>query len=197
MKRLNVPYFPQAINNINPVSSSVIACLAMCLKYRGIYKGDDDSQFQNRIYQRAEMFGLSDFSPESTERLCETYKVAANFTCRGSVAEIKESIDKRKPVIIHTFFTELGHCIVITGYNDGFFFVHIPGGELLEKTNEPGWYFKSSISGDIRGENLCYSELLIKSLCSAKDYREAKSLYQEQGQLVGKDVDNLNFLAVG
>ena len=47
-------------------------------------------------------------------------------SCR--LAEVQQELDAGSPVIIHGYFTSVGHILVVLGYDQGGYWVHDPAG---------------------------------------------------------------------
>ncbi|NEP46497.1 MAG: hypothetical protein F6K35_47805 [Okeania sp. SIO2H7] len=131
MKNLDVPYRNQLNNEYQPLSTCNVTSVAMCLKYRGIVGDGSKPQLEDQIFQRAQNIGADIHSPEGIKRIVESYDRIDVLNIEGTLADVRKSIDKDAPVIIHGFFTDPGHIIVITGYSfeDEEVFVRDPYGE--------------------------------------------------------------------
>ena len=125
-QRLEVPYRSQYDNEISPLTTCQNTALAMMLNSRGWQGTPDDissdfgtdtaksptgfAHLYNRIAQRDGLIGR--LEPE----------------LRGSFREVKHLIDSGSPVAIHGFFTQNGHLVVITDYDEDSYTVHDPAG---------------------------------------------------------------------
>ncbi|NEP46509.1 MAG: C39 family peptidase [Okeania sp. SIO2H7] len=173
MKVLNVPYLSQLDNKNKPYSTCNVTSVAMCLKYRGVVGDDSKPQLEDQIFQRAQDIGANIHAPEGIKRIVESYDRTDVLKIDGTLADVKSSIDKDAPVIIHGFFTGPGHIIVIKGYSEDeeVFFVHDPYGEWHP------WWYDLNTPNEKKGENLRYSYRAIASCCAAWHYEEAQNLY--------------------
>ena len=73
---------------------------------------------------------------------------------KGSLSDITRSLDSGEICILHGFWTNAGHILVIRGYSDkGDFFVNDPAGECFSD----GYRKNSQLSPDNKGENKVYS----------------------------------------
>jgi uncharacterized protein YvpB len=84
------------------------------------------------------------------------YGLDVDLTLRGSLVDIRRSIAQGRPCIVHGYFTDFGHIIVVRGYDERGFYVNDPFGE----------WFDSGYRNDLPGGNLHYSNRLIQSKCS-------------------------------
>ena len=148
----------------------------MCLKYRGVVGDGSKPQLEDQIFQRAQNIRADIHSPEGIKRIVESYDRTDVFNIEGTLADVRKSIDKDAPVIIHGFFTDPGHIIVITGYSfeDEEVFVHDPYGEWYP------WGYYLNTQTEMKGKNLKYSERAIAACCAAWSYGEAQQLYSDR-----------------
>jgi hypothetical protein len=76
------------------------------------------------------------------------------LTLKGSLSDIIRSLDSGEICILHGFWTNAAHILVIRDYNDkGDFFVNAPAGEWFYD----GYRKNSQLSPDIKGKNNVYS----------------------------------------
>lgn len=168
VKSLDVPYYSQLDNKFDPYTACNVTSLAMCLSYYKI-KPPDYMQLEDYLFQRAADRGWSRFTPEGIKKLAESFKGIKNhLTTAGTLQNIRESINKGWPVIIHGFFTAPGHIIVIVGYTDDGFIVHDPYGEIMGLK-----HYRT----DIIGSFLHYSNSLIAAACDSWCWGQAKQRY--------------------
>jgi uncharacterized protein YvpB len=162
---LKVPFFSQRDNANNPGGSCNVTSCAMVAHYFGI-RGNGNGQLEDQMYKWMIDNGLSRHSPHDLKLLLESYKLKDDLSFTGTLKDIYASLDKGRPVIVHTYATGFGHIFVINGYNDKGFTVLDPYGE---------W----SINGYINksGANLLYSTSLIACLGSANSHAEALERY--------------------
>ena len=74
--------------------------------------------------------GIDRGSPDGIRRLLEGLGLRDNVTMKRSLSDITRTLDSGKICILHGFWTNAGHILVIRGYNDkGDFFVNEPAGE--------------------------------------------------------------------
>ncbi|MBI4784006.1 MAG: C39 family peptidase [Oscillatoriophycideae cyanobacterium NC_groundwater_1537_Pr4_S-0.65um_50_18] len=167
MVNLKVPYFSQLDNSNNPYGSCNVTSIAMCLHYLGI-RGNGQGQLEDQLYRKCEANGWDRHSPTDLKKLAESYGVKDDFSAKAYLKDIKEALDKGRPCIVHGYFTESGHIIVIRGYDVTGFWVNDPYGE----------YFSSGYRTDLSGGNLRYSYKLIQETCAVDGYIWLHRLYK-------------------
>jgi hypothetical protein len=170
----NVPYFSQEDNEIQPWRTCGSTSAAMCLKYFQVADLGPFAQYEDDVKKRFDRLGIDHGSPDGIKRLLEGLGLRDDLTLRGSLSDITRSLDSGDICILHGFWTEKGHILVIRGYNNnGDFFVNDPAGEWFY-----GGYRKNSqFSPDNKGENKLYSRKLISSGGNAFSLREALRFY--------------------
>ncbi len=115
---LQVPYKSQRDNVRNPSGSCNVTSCAMTAQYLGIV-GNGNGQLEDQMYDRCEQRGWSRHDPLDLAKLLNSYGLKDDFTFKGTWAGVKASLDKKRPVIVHGYFTKSGHIIVIKGYMTG------------------------------------------------------------------------------
>jgi hypothetical protein len=170
----NVPYFSQEDNEIEPWRTSGLTSAAMCLKYFNVPDLGSFPQYEDDVKARCDRLGIDHSAPDGIKRLLEGLGLRDDLTLKGSLSDITRSLDSGQICILHGFWTNSGHILVIRGYNDkGDFFVNDPAGEWFY-----GGYSKNSpLSPDNKGENKLYSRRLISSAGSAFSLRQALEFY--------------------
>jgi peptidoglycan hydrolase-like protein with peptidoglycan-binding domain len=170
----NVPYFSQRDNEIEPWRTCGPTSAAMCLKYFNVADFGSFPQYEDDVKARFDRLGIDHGSPDGIRRLLEGLGLRDNLTMKGSLSDITRSLDSGEICILHGFWTNAGHILVIRGYNDnGDFFVNDPEGEWFY-----GGYSKNSqVSPDNKGENKLYSRRLISSAGNAYTQRQALDFY--------------------
>lgn len=167
------PYLSQMDNEYEPYTACNVTSLAMCLQYFGI-RGRTHRQLEDEIYQRAIDRSWSRFTPQGLKALAESYpNIKDDLTMTGTLADIRRAIDQGKPCIVHGFFTEAGHIIVIKGYTPTGFIVNDSYGEWYP------WYYDKNTPRvfDNKGENKHYSKRAIAACCDSWSLGEAKIRY--------------------
>jgi uncharacterized protein YvpB len=163
--RLTVPYKMQLDNKFEPLSTCNVTSLAMCLEYYGIgfvstfsgmVKENKNIQLEDRLYQHMSNKGLNKYYPDHLAQVARDYGIKDNFTVHGTFDRCKKYLSEGNPCIIHGYFTQPGHIIVLVGYDPDGFIVHDPYGE----------WFPTGYRTDLSGEYLHYSYNLIKKTCA-------------------------------
>jgi|694.fasta_scaffold76303_3 GH24 family phage-related lysozyme (muramidase) len=164
---LNVPYLSQLDNRENPFGSCNVTCVAMCLTYLGM-PPKPGTQLEDELYRKMEQLGWSRHDPNDLKTLIDSFPGYKDiFRPNGSFKDIQTSIDAGNPVIIHGYFTQSGHIIVVCGYDDKGFIVNDPYGE----------YFSSGYDNDRSGEKLHYSYNLIGRTCSPESQSNPRNIW--------------------
>ena len=165
---LPVPYFKQLDNKYNPSGACNVTSVAMCLRYFGIVGDASEKQLEDQMYQRCIRNGWSRHTPEGLKKLIESYPGCKDdLTRTGSLADIRKALDEGKPCIVHGYFTDFGHILVIRGYNDVDFLINDPFGE----------WFPNGYRTELTGEKRKYSKRAIAACCHAYSRGEALDLY--------------------
>lgn len=154
-KFLDVPYFSQLDNKLNPSGACNVTSCAMAAYYKGV-RGDGNGQLEDQMYRRCEQRGWSRHNPVGLKLLLESYGLTDDLRYNGTFADIRSAIDNGKPVIVHGYFTRFGHIVLLRGYDNTGFYVNDPNGEYFS------WGYDTLVSG----ENLHYSKELIARTCS-------------------------------
>lgn len=158
-RTLDVEYFSQNDNWLNPSGSCNVTALATVLNNLGIGRNprySRFSQFEDELYQFALDKGLSRHSGEHLSHIARLYGADAEFTTSSSVDEIVTWLNvEQLPVIIHGYFTDFGHIISVVGFDQNGLIVHDPYGE----------WFRDGYRTDLSGAYLHYSYGLIKETC--------------------------------
>lgn len=178
-QQLAVPYKSQTDNAFYPFSACNVTCLAMCLSYWGVEGDDTHLPVEDEVFHRAQQYGWNRFSPQGLKEICESYDIQDDLTINGTLGDIRDAIEIGKPVIVHGFFTEPGHLIVIKGFGENGFLVQDPYGELMASMDSHSWYYQVNGAGNIFGENLHYSNRLIASSCGSWNYSQTRIMYNE------------------
>ncbi len=160
--RLNVPYKSQLDNALNPSGACNVTSFAMVMAYFQIRKTTGVGQLEDELYQYMENNGLSRWDPYDLATMARNYGLVDDYTERGRLYDIRKAIAEGRPCIIHGYFTNFGHIIVVRGYDQYGFFVNDPYGE----------WTSSGYRNDLSGANLHYSNSLIQTKCSpeGEDY---------------------------
>lgn len=171
---LKVPYFSQLDNEIDPFGTCGATCSAMCLKYFGISDAGPLPQYEDDIKKRFDRLGIDHESTDGIRRLLENLGLRDDLTLSGKLSNITRALDNNQVCILHGYWTNSGHIIVIRGYNaNGDFIVNDSNGEWFK-----GGYAKNStFQPDNKGEGKVYSRRLISTAGNAFSFKEALSFY--------------------
>ncbi|MEG4583058.1 C39 family peptidase [Microcoleus sp. MON1_C5] len=163
---LDVPYKSQLDNRYEPSSTCNVTSLAMVLEFFGIglvtlfdgrkVKRNKNTQLEDELYQYMIDKELNKLYPEHLAQVARDYGLKDDFTVWGTIERCIQHLINGYPCIIHGYFTQPGHILVLVGCNATGFFVHDPYGE----------YFRSGYRTDLSGKNLHYSFDLIRRLCA-------------------------------
>ncbi len=168
VKVLDVPYYSQLDNKYEPYAACNVTSLAMCLSYWEI-NHPEYMQLEDYLLQMAVDQGLNRFTVAGIKALAELFEgIKDHITEQGTLQDIRDSIDKGWPVIVHGYFTQPGHIIVIRGYTKEGFIVNDPYGEIMGLS-----YYDTNKTG----EKLHYSNGLIAAACDSWCYAQAKQRY--------------------
>lgn len=170
-KILQVPYVSQLDSRYNPGGSCNVASVAMCLQYHGVSATSPGHPLLDELYSFMEDRGYSRHSPYDLATIINiagdsnqqspgvrpaSHKgVIDRFTPNATLDELKQHIAGGNPCIIHGYFTEFGHIIAVTGYDQDGLIVHDPYGE----------WFAGGYRTDLSGASLHYSYDLIRRTC--------------------------------
>ena len=170
----NVPYFNQEDNEIEPLRTCGATSAAMCLKYFNVPDLGPFPQYEDDVKERFDRLGIDHGDPDGIRRLLEGLGLRDNLTLKASLSDITRSLDSGEICILHGYWTEPGHILVVHGYNDsGDFFVNDPHGEW----SRDGYITNSTVSPDNKGENKLYSRRLISSGGNAFTLEDALGIY--------------------
>lgn len=163
-----VPYFSQLDNAYYPYIACNVTSLAMCLAFWGI-EPSGRRQLEDELHLKAIDNDWNRFTTTGLKKLAESFPgIRDDLTEQGTLQDIRQAIDQNKLCIVHGFFTERGHILVIKGYNDRGFIVNDPNGEWYP------WYYDTRVSG----EGLVYSKKAITSCCDSWSQGEAVIRYR-------------------
>lgn len=148
-----VPWFSQLNNKLKPRGTCNVTTVAMCLYYYGIRPANPNTQLEDELFKRVESHGWDRHVHDHLRRLFIEYGVFDEFKMDASWNEVKTHLANKNPVVLPGKFTAVGHIIVLRGYDETGFLVNDPNGE----------FFHSGYKTNLTGENLHYSNNLIKS----------------------------------
>ncbi|MBD2327082.1 C39 family peptidase [Alkalinema sp. FACHB-956] len=159
--KLDIPYKSQRDNVLNPDGSCNVTSIAMCLRFLGAQRKSTVGQFEDELYDYAERNRLSRHSPYDLARIVEAYGYRDDFRPDATIEQVKAWLASGKPAVIHGYFTDFGHIVVLAGYDEYGFIAHDPYGEWYSwgYDSNDAWEF------DTKGKFVHYSYDLIKRLC--------------------------------
>jgi hypothetical protein len=171
---LDVPYFSQEDNAIQPTRTCGSTCTAMCLSYLGVPDFGSREQFEDDVKNKFDSMRLDHGSPGDIRRLIERFNLRDNLTLRGKISDIIRALDAGEVCILHGYWTGPGHIIVIRGYTDnGAFIVNDPAGEWFYD----GYSYNSQFRPDTKGKGKIYSQRLISTAANTYTLRDALYAY--------------------
>ncbi len=175
---LQVPYHSQINNLENPYGACNVTSIAMVLKFYGVDSRtpediNNDVQLEDVLYQKTlewdaehgfDGANCSRHQPQFLIRLLREWAQkygdgklqSSYFKNVTSEQDMKQHLAKENPVIVHGYFTNSGHIIVIKGYDEveGVWICNDPNGKW---SGYQGGYADQSVSGaDVR---YSYSDL--------------------------------------
>lgn len=159
--KLAIPYKSQRDNYLNPDGSCNVTSLAMCMRFLGVARKTDYGQFEDELYEYATNNGLSRHDPHDLAVIVEDYGLRNNFLSDGNMEIAKEWLADGNPAVIHGYFTDFGHIVVLAGYDEYGFLCHDPFGEWYSW----GYDRNDPYAMDYKGEYIHYSYGLIQRLC--------------------------------
>lgn len=159
--KLNIPYKSQRDNELNPNGACNVTSLAMCFEFLGIRRKDNVGQFEDELYDYAENNRLSRHDPHDLALIVERYGARDDFRTDATIAQVKEWLTDGKPAVIHGYFTDFGHIVVLAGFDEDGFIVNDPYGEWYS------WGYDRNALGlqDNKGKFVHYSYRMITRLC--------------------------------
>lgn len=124
-----VPYYSQLDNQFEPHATCSLTSMAMVLDYLQIPLAGD-GRTADRLYQR---FGKLQSVPAFAEGFNAVAQAAGshwrdNATETGTLAKLRQRARQGLPSIVHGWFTEAGHILVVIGFDGDFYRVHDPYG---------------------------------------------------------------------
>jgi hypothetical protein len=159
--KLPIPYKSQRDNLLNPDGSCNVTSIAMCLQYLDVARKQTQGQFEDELYNYAIRSNYSRHNPNDLARIVQDYGCRDDFRMDANMDQVKEWLADGKPAVIHGYFTDFGHIVVATGYDENGFLIHDPYGEW----NGWGYDLNEPNGNNLKGEYQHYSYNLIRRLC--------------------------------
>jgi len=118
---ISAPYYYQYNNSYEPGSTCGITSAAMLLRYWGKSTTPDQLYIN---YGKAQ-----GQSPGSLASLYRAFGLEAKSSSVGTEAQIKAHLDAGRPVVVHGWFTNAGHVVLLVGYDSTGWYVNDPAGK--------------------------------------------------------------------
>jgi len=142
----SVPYFYQYNNYINPGGSCQNTSIAMLLKFYGAttVTPDDISD----IYGTSQAQSVSGFNTVCNA-VAQDYNLGSGCvsTSTGSFQGLRNLLAQGKPVVVHGYFTNYGHVMIVTGYTSTTYICNDPAGRWSQQYQYGGYCQCSSTEG--------------------------------------------------
>ena len=144
----SIPYWNQLNNYYDPYGTCSVTSLAMITDYFGITDPNDNGRSPDYIYERfngvlqtvpALKNGFNTLAQEAGSPIRNVGKE------NGTIAELRDLASQGIPTIIHGWFTQPGHIMVVTGFDGEYYTVNDPFGRWnLQKWGS----YDTSVSGE-------------------------------------------------
>jgi ABC-type bacteriocin/lantibiotic exporter with double-glycine peptidase domain len=139
-RQLAVPYYDQKENQQEGHRACNITSLAMVLDYYGVTDPQTTGlRTPDLIYDQ---FGIVQ-QPQALQQVFNSIaeqhgaKVRNVLYTQGTIAQLRERAAAGKPSIVHGWFTEAGHIVVVTGFDGSHYTVHDPYGKWDGSKHQP------------------------------------------------------------
>ena len=168
---IDVPYYYQFNNGLYPSRSCQNTSIAMVLTHLGasIHPDDITSEFGK---DQAQSVGGFNYVFNTLARRFGVQEI--NSHDNGSLAQLKASLDQGNPAVVHGFFTSFGHVVVVTGYDEGGYYVNDPAGTWSQIFK--GGY-RNAWNESTEGRNIYYSKDAFERAIATYDGYTFTSLY--------------------
>lgn len=150
-----VPFLSQLDNTLHPYGTCNVTSIAMCMTFYGQPARSGLMQLEDKLCAYCLDHGLSRHSPGDLAILARKFGYYNDFDPAAKWGDVKKWLESGKPCIVHGWFTQSGHIIVIRGYNESGWIVNDPYGE---------WH-ESGYDTSVSGEGLTYSYEMMARLC--------------------------------
>lgn len=160
MINLPVPHLSQLDNEQNPYGSCNVTSVAMCLKFlypERNFSCPPGQQLEDHLQNVLAQNGWSRHDPYDLQKLIRFFGIPDDFRPDALWSNAKAWLTIGKPLIVHGYFTQSGHIIVIRGFSDDGWIVNDPYGE----------WWDSGYDTHASGENLVYSYAMMERVCGS------------------------------
>jgi hypothetical protein len=149
----DMPYFYQYDNAQNPSGSCQNTCVAMVLKYFAQQEGKPNaSDITPDAISKAwgtskaqSVAGMEDlFNKEAAARGLSVREKGTETT---PLADFREAAKLAKPIIVHGYFTNYGHIMVVLGFDGTFYTCNDPAGKWSQQYKNGGYNTKNNTEG--------------------------------------------------
>jgi uncharacterized protein YvpB len=162
-KLLDVPYFSQESNEMNPGGSCNVTSIGMALLFLGA-KPRTDQRFPDELDEYCDAHNLDRHSPQDLVTVASVYGIKDTFSTTNTIESVKAWLQSGKPAVVHGYFTQSGHIVCLIGCDDTGFFVNDPYGEFFADG-----YDRNDADDGTKGKDLHYSNELIQRVCIGDD----------------------------
>ena len=121
-----VPYFYQFNNTQSPGSTCANTSIAMVLSYYGWSDNPDVLTNYYGVSTAQTPSGLASVFNSEAEYFNMSQRLIP--ITDGTITELKNELDTGRPVIVHGYFTNAGHVMVVLGYDEHGYWVNDPAG---------------------------------------------------------------------
>jgi hypothetical protein len=131
---LDVPYFDQRDNSLQPFRSSQVTAIASVLAFYGIQPASSDISLPDEVITNVSKYGDIISSDAIIKAIRESYGVQIRFTTGATWCEVIESLRSGMPVVVIGLFgTKSGHVVTIVGYTPTHVLVNDSYGNVMTK----------------------------------------------------------------
>jgi hypothetical protein len=135
---LDVPYFDQRDNSLQPFRSSQVTAIASVLAFYGIQPASSDISLPDEVITNVSKYGDITSFDAIIKAIRESHGVQIRFTTGATWCEVIESLRNGMPVVaIGSFGRLAGHVVTIVGYTPTHVLVNDPYGNVMTKWLEP------------------------------------------------------------
>ncbi|HEY9632459.1 MAG TPA: C39 family peptidase [Coleofasciculaceae cyanobacterium] len=154
--QLKVPYLSQLDNVTDPYGTCNVTSVAMCMAYLGHpIRNSQGEQLEDELNAYCYEHSLDRHVGEDLAKVLRAYGYKDDYQSNAKWEDVKKWLDQGNPCIVHGYFTDSGHIIVIIGYNQKGWIVNDPYGE---------WY-SSGYDTSRTGAGLTYSYDMMERVC--------------------------------